>query len=172
MATAAVTDLMTKDDGITRMTILAQKVAEKTTTIMYPIVRAAAWYFSSKRWRDAASRGALKPQRRHGYVDDALNSGAPQHAGVDHALAGIEADRIRQVRRTRDAPQREVGALAHFQAADVALAAERARGVEGAAGQRLARRQAPQGADHVHRQQQGRHRRRAGIAVGGDGHRH
>src|SRR5471032_2258771 len=140
MATAAVTDLMTKDDGITRMTILAQKVAEKTTTIMYPIVRAAAWYFSSKRWRDAASRRTLKPQRRHRYVDD--------------ALAGIEADRIRQVRRPRDAPQREVGALAHLQAADVALAAQRARGVPGAAGQRFLRRQTPQGANHIHRQQQ------------------
>src|SRR5471030_386750 len=154
MATAAVTDLMTKDDGITRMTILAQKVAEKTTTIMYPIVRAAAWYFSSKRWRDAASRRTLKPQRRHGYADEALSSGAPQHARVDHALAGIEADRIRQVGRPRDAPQREVGALAHLQAADVALAAQRARGVPGAAGQRFLRRQTPQGASHIHRQQQ------------------
>ena len=63
-------------------------------------------------------------------------------------------------------------ALPGGDAADLAGKAERARGVDGHSGQRLLRRQAEQGARHVHRQGRRQHRRGAGVAVGGDGDRH
>ena len=88
------------------------------------------------------------------------------------AGARVAADPIRELGRLGDRPAARGRRAAPARASPRSAQSERARRVHGGARQRLLRRQPEQRARHVEHQQQRRRRRRAGIAVGGDRHRH
>ena len=84
-------------------------------------------------------------------------------ASEDAGVKGGGADAVGQFGRVVGVPDRKVGAQAGGDAAPVGQA-KGAGGMGGGAQQRLLRRQAEQGAGHVHRQRQRGHGRGAGVA--------
>ena len=97
----------------------------------------------------------------------------PRNAAVHRSDAGVEPDRVREIGRPRDVPQREVGAPCRRSRLPTSSAMPSARAaLRVTPRERLQRRQAEQRARHVHRGEQRRERRGPGIAVGRHRDRH
>ena len=86
----------------------------------------------------------------------------------DAGVEGVEANPVDELRRPLDIPDREIAIFAALETSDVIEASERARGLPRDGCDAFIDGQAKQRRAHVHRQQQRRQRRGAGVAVGGE----
>src|SRR5208283_3914271 len=105
-----------------------------------PMVRPAA---------AAPDRSTLRPPGKNQRVKSLLARPPALHDGD----AWIRAERVAKLRRTPDAPQRKIGALADAERATI-VESQGPRRVACGTGQRLLRRQAKQRAGHAEREQQ------------------
>src|ERR1700677_3066274 len=84
-----------------------------------------------------------------------LESSRPEFSPIHHIDAGVRTEAIAQLRRSLDAPKRDVGPLSDFERADVIERAQRTGGLPRGAAQGFLGSQAEQCAGHVEREQDG-----------------
>ena len=83
-----------------------------------------------------------------------IDTALAQHADLEYALAGIVADRIRQICWPADVPQRQIGDLAGCQRPGILFDPESSGHMAGDRRQCFLRGQPKQLEGHIHRQQQ------------------